>query len=67
VSTQEPTALEQEMHVIACRLREKYDLDTVVVLGCKQESFGNSHATDSSFALSGNAYAGKYLARKYSM
>lgn len=54
------------MHVIACRLREKYDLDTVVVLACKQENLGGSHATNSSYALSGNDYAGRHMARRFS-
>ena len=35
---QESTPLAREMHVIACRLREKYDLDSVVFMGCKQDN-----------------------------
>lgn len=60
------TPLEHELHTIAARLREKYDLDTVVVLACKQENSGAQHMTHSSYALSGNSYAGKHLARRYS-
>jgi hypothetical protein len=65
-SEHDPTALENEMHLIAARLREKHNLDTVVVLACKQEDAGRSFLTESSFAMSGNYYAGKHLAAKYS-
>lgn len=61
----EPTALEHEMRQIACRLQEVYDLDSVVVLACKQNTTDDAYLTDASHANAGNFYAGKHLARKY--
>ena len=61
----EPTALEYEMRQIACRLAEVYGLDSVVILGCKQETTAGAYATVASHANAGNQYAGKHLARRY--
>lgn len=61
----EPTALEREMRQIACRLVEVYGLDSVVVLGCRQETTDGAYVTTASHANSGNMYAGKHLARRY--
>ena len=58
----EPTALEHEMRQIACRLQRVYDLDSVVILACKQET-GDSDITHASHANAGNHYAGMHLAR----
>lgn len=57
---------EQEMHLIACRLREKYDLDSVAILACKQETNSDGYSTDRSFAMSGNDYAARHMARLFS-
>ena len=67
MSTEEndPTALEYEMRQIACRLCEVYELDSVVILGCKQESVDGAYPTIASHANAGNLYAGKHLARRY--
>ena len=67
MSTEEndPTALEYEMRQIACRLCDVYGLDSVVVLGCKQESVDGACSTIESHANAGNLYAGKHLARRY--
>ena len=64
---QESTPLEREMHVIACRLREKYDLDSVVIMGCKQENNEDRYETDTAYALSGNHYAAKHMAARYAV
>jgi hypothetical protein len=61
----EPTTLEHEMRQIACRLAEVYGLDSVVILGCKQETTDGAYATMASHANAGNLYAGKHLARRY--
>ena len=61
----EPTALELEMRQIACRLAEAYGLDSVVILGCKQETTDGTYSTMASHANAGNLYAGKHLARRY--
>ena len=61
----EPTALEREMLQIACRLADVYGLDSVVVLGCKQETTAGAYTTVASHANAGNMYAGKHLARRY--
>lgn len=61
----EPTALEHEMRQIACRLAEAYGLDSVVILGCKQETTDSAYPTMASHANAGNLYAGKHLARRY--
>jgi hypothetical protein len=61
----EPSALGQELRLIACRIREKYDLDSVVILTGKQENVDDHYETITEFALSGNHYAAKTLARKY--
>lgn len=67
VEPEDSTPLEQEMHLIAARLREVYDLDSVVLLACRQENLNaEQHVTVTSSALSGNAYASKYLAKRYS-
>ena len=65
IEENEPTALEREMRQIACRLSEDYGLDSVVVLGCKQETTDGAYATVESHANAGNLYAGKHLARRY--
>ena len=62
---EESTALEHEMRQIACRLAEVYGLDSVVVLGCKQETTDGAYTTVASHANAGNMYAGKHLARRY--
>ena len=62
---EEPTALEHEMRQIACRLAEVYGLDSVVVLGCRQETTDGAYSTVASHANAGNMYAGKHLARRY--
>ena len=64
-SEEEPTALEHEMRQIACRLAEVYGLDSVVVLGCRQETTDGAYSTVASHANAGNMYAGKHLARRY--
>ena len=61
----ESAALEHEMRQIACRLAEVYGLDSVVVLGCKQETTDGAYSTVASHANAGNMYAGKHLARRY--
>lgn len=61
----EPTALEHEMRQIACRLQEVYDLDSVVILACKQETGDSGYITHASHANAGNHYAGMHLARRY--
>ena len=61
----ESTALEHEMRQIACRLAEVYGLDSVVVLGCRQETTDGAYSTTASHANAGNMYAGKHLARRY--
>lgn len=67
IEPEEPTPLEQEMHLIVARLREVYDLDSVVLMACRQENIDSvQHSTTRSFALSGNAFAAKHLARRYS-
>lgn len=66
INPQEVTPLEQEMHIIACRLREKYDLDSVALLACKQETVKEGYATNRSFAVSGNDYAARHMARRFS-
>ena len=63
----ESTPLEREMHVIACRLREKYDLDSVVIMGCKQENNEDRYETNTAYALSGNHYAAKHMAARYAV
>ena len=65
IEENEPTALEHEMRQIACRLAEVYGLDSVVVLGCRQETTDGAYATMMSHANAGNMYAGKHLARRY--
>ena len=62
----EPGALEHEMRQIACRLVEVYGLDSVVILGCKQDVTDTGYATDISHGNAGNFYAGKHMARRYS-
>ena len=64
-SEEEPTALEREMRQIACRLAEVYGLDSVVILGCRQETTGGAYSTTASHANAGNMYARKHLARRY--
>ena len=62
---EESTALEYEMRQIACRLAEVYGLDSVVILGCRQETTDGAYSTTASHANAGNLYAGKHLARRY--
>lgn len=63
---EEPSLLEQEMRIIALRLREKYDLDVVVVLSSKQEIISDgSEGTTSCYGMSGNHFAARHLARRY--
>lgn len=62
---EESTPLQREMHVIACRLREKYDLDSVVIMGCKQENKEDRYETNMEYAISGNHYAAKHMAARY--
>lgn len=62
----DPTALEHELRQIACRLQEVYELDSVVVLACKQSTLEDGYATDASHGNAGNFYAGKHLAKRYS-
>ena len=61
----EPTALEREMRQIARLLAEVYGLDSVVILGCKQETTDGAYAIVESHANAGNLYAGRHLARRY--
>ena len=60
-----PGDLENELRQIACRLVERYGLDSVVVLACKQETRQASYSTIASHGNAGNFYAGKHLARRY--
>lgn len=65
MTNEEPTALEHEMRQIACRLEEVYQLDSVVILACKQETTDAGYSTKNSHGNAGNFYAGKHLAAKY--
>lgn len=60
------SAMENEMHLIAARLREKYDLDTVVMLSLRQVDTGKEFDIHTTSVFSGNIYAGKHLALRYS-
>lgn len=65
IEENEPTALEHEMRQIACCLSEAYGLDSVVILGCRQETTDGAYSTTAIHANAGNMYAGKHLARRY--
>lgn len=58
--------IEAEMHQFICRLREKYDLDSVVCLATKQSTGSDSYETTLPSAVTGNLYASKFAARRYS-
>lgn len=58
--------IEAEMHQFICRLREKYDLDSVVCLATKQSTGSDSYETTLPSAVTGNLYASKYAARRFS-
>lgn len=58
--------IEAEMHQFICRLREKYDLDSVVCLATKQSTGYDSYETTLPSAVTGNLYASKFAARRYS-
>lgn len=60
-----PGDLENELRQIACRLVERYGLDSVVVLACKQDVSQTAYTTFASYGNAGNHYAGKHLARRY--
>lgn len=60
-----PGDLEHELRQIACRLVERYGLDSVVVLACKQDASQTAYSTIASHGNAGNFYAGKHLARRY--
>lgn len=62
---EEPSPLGSEIHLLACRLREKYDLDSVVILTGKQVNKPDGYVTETQYGLSGNHYAAKTLARNY--
>lgn len=50
-----------EFHLFASRMREIYDLDSVVILACKDVG---TH-TQEVCGRSGNQYASRHMARKY--
>ncbi len=58
--------VQNEMHQFICRLREKYDLDSVVCLATKQSTGSDSYETTLPSAVTGNLYASKFAARRYS-
>lgn len=55
-----------EMRQAAARIREKYDLDCVVVIGTKQTASPEGDRTEILYGLSGNQFAAKHAARGYS-
>lgn len=57
--------VEAEMHQFICRLREKYELDSVVCLATKQMTLSDSYQTALSSSVTGNLYASKFAARRY--
>lgn len=58
--------LGREISLLSQRIREKYDLDSVLILTCKQSNECDRYDTRTEYALSGNHYAAKHLARRYS-
>lgn len=55
-----------EMRQAAARIREKYDLDCVVVVATIQRTADGVDETETLFGLSGNQFAAKHAARVYS-
>lgn len=55
----------KEMRQAAARIREKYDLDCVVVIGTKQEAREDGDGTQTLFGMSGNHFAAKHAAHSY--
>jgi hypothetical protein len=51
-----------EFHLFACRMREVYGLDAVVILGCKDVEEG----TEAICSRSGAIYTTRHMARLYS-
>lgn len=58
-------AMRREMLVLAQRLRERYDLDSVAILTTKQEGVDQME-TDCQYATSGNAFAARHMAKRFS-
>lgn len=55
-----------EMRQAAARIREKYNLDCVVVIATEQKSRPDGDQTEITYGLSGNQFAAKHAARLYS-
>lgn len=56
----------KEMRQASARIREKYDLDSVVMVATKQTSTPEGDSTEILYGLSGNQFAAKHAARGYS-
>ena len=66
LSPEEVDKIEDEMLAIARRLREKYDLTSVVILGNRQTIEDDGFATQKVSAVTGNVYSSKFQALKWS-
>lgn len=62
MTREEIDKIEDEMLVIIRRLREKYDLTSIVILANKQTIGSDSFETQPFAALSGNVYSSKFQA-----
>ncbi len=54
-----------EMRQVAARIREKYDLDCVVVIATKQSTNPEYDSTEIMYGMSGNQFAAKHAATRY--
>lgn len=65
LSPDEVDKIEEEMLAIVRRLREKYDLTSVVILGNKQTIGEGKFYTQQLCAVTGNVYSSKFQARDW--